>query len=96
MGRRELGDYRGKFNRKREFSIFDASTGVPAFLFLKNVAFSLVDRRTFSGADAWSWCIVALALPLSASGSRLKAKLVQNCTLLAMVREYRESLGDNQ
>jgi hypothetical protein len=35
MGRRELGDYSGKFNRKREFSIFDASTGVSAFLFLK-------------------------------------------------------------
>jgi hypothetical protein len=35
MGRRELGDYSGKFNRKREYSIFDASTGVAAFLCLK-------------------------------------------------------------
>jgi hypothetical protein len=62
MGRRELGDYSGKFNRKRESSIFDASTGVSAFLFLKNAS--------FSGAVGGPWCIVTAdtGFGLSASG----------------------------
>jgi hypothetical protein len=37
MGRRELGDYRGKFNRKRGLTHIHASTGVAAFLFLKDI-----------------------------------------------------------
>jgi hypothetical protein len=57
MGRRELGDYSGKFNRKRESSFFDASTGVSAFLFLKKCG--------IAGTVALSWCIVTLTLKIS-------------------------------
>jgi len=64
MGRRELGDYSGKFNRKREFSIFDASTGVSAFLFLKK-----------GGNFGRGWCILVYCYcghRLPALGLRLR------------------------